>query len=86
MHHSHHSTLLTITRKTFTCTGSQVSLLLCKVSVPRVPFRGTHKVVTLRMEGPSQDIPDFTSSIYTYHGTDGELAPRDVTEVIMVSL
>jgi len=36
----------------------------------------------LRAYLPTEDIPDFRSTVYTYHGLDGERAPEDVTEVI----
>jgi len=31
----------------------------------------------------TEDIPDFTSTVYTYYGLDGEQAPLDTTEVII---
>jgi len=36
----------------------------------------------LRAYLPTEVIPDFTSTVYTYWGLDGEKAPKDVTEVI----
>ena len=36
----------------------------------------------LRVYMPTEDIPDFTSTIYTYWGLDGEGAPKDTTKVI----
>jgi len=36
----------------------------------------------LRVYMPTENIPDFTSTVYTYWGLDGEDAPKDVTEVI----
>jgi len=34
---------------------------------------------------PTEDIPDFTSTTYTYLGVDGDEAPEDVTEVVFHS-
>ena len=34
----------------------------------------------LRACMPTEDIPDFTSTVYTYYGLDGEQAPKDITE------
>jgi len=31
---------------------------------------------------PSEEIPDFTLTTYTYYGLDGEQVPGDTTEVI----
>ena len=31
---------------------------------------------------PKEDIPEFTSTVYTYHGLEYESAPEDTTEVI----
>jgi len=36
----------------------------------------------LRVYLPTEDIHDFTSTVYTYHGLDGERAPKGVTKVI----
>jgi len=36
----------------------------------------------LRAYLPTENIPDCTSTVYTYHGLHGERAPEDVTEVI----
>jgi len=36
----------------------------------------------LRAYLPTEDIPDFASTIYTYHGLDDEKAPLDTTKVI----
>ena len=36
----------------------------------------------LRAYLPTEDIPDFTSTVYTYHGVRHEWVPYDVTEVI----
>jgi len=36
----------------------------------------------LRAYMPTEDIPYFTSTVYTYYGLDGEEYPEDTTEVI----
>jgi len=36
----------------------------------------------LRVYLPTEDIPDFTSTVYTYHGIRHEKAPEDTTEII----
>jgi len=36
----------------------------------------------LRAYLPTADIPDFTSTVYMYHGLDDEYAPKDTTKVI----
>ena len=35
----------------------------------------------LRAYLPTEDIPDFTSTVYMYHGVDDEKAPKDTTEL-----
>jgi len=37
----------------------------------------------LRAYMPTEVVPDFTSTVYLYHGLDGEKAPKDVTKVII---
>jgi len=36
----------------------------------------------LRAYLPTDTIPDFTSTVYTYHGLEYERAPKDTTEII----
>jgi len=43
---------------------------------------GWNNDLKLRAYLPTEDIPDFTSTVYTHHGLVGEEAPRDTTEVI----
>ena len=37
---------------------------------------------TLHAYMPTEDIPDFTSTVYIFYGLEGECAPEDTTEVI----
>jgi len=43
---------------------------------------GWDYVLYLRAYLPTEDIPDFTSTVYTYWGLGGEYAPRDTTKAI----
>ena len=43
---------------------------------------GWPRALYLRAYLPTEDIPDFTSTVYTYWGLDCEKAPKDTTEVI----
>jgi len=44
---------------------------------------GWHIGFRLRAYLPTEDIPDFTSTVYTYYGLDNEEAPKDVTEAFI---
>jgi len=39
-------------------------------------------VFRLRAYLPTENIPDFTSTVYLYWGLDGEIAPKDTTKII----
>jgi len=46
--------------------------------------RGWHRFYYLRAYRRSTEIiPDFTSTVYTYWGLDGERAPQGTTEIII---
>ena len=48
-----------------------------------VDTSGWKSVLFLRAYLPTENIPDFTSTVYTYHGLLHEYAPKDTTEVIV---
>jgi len=52
------------------------------LTIKRPGSKYSWKAFKLRVYLPTEDIPDFASTVYTYHGLDGEQAPTDVTEVI----
>ena len=53
------------------------------LTVTRTDEYGGWPGFKLRVYMPGEDIPDFTSTVYTYHGLDHERAPSDTTEVIL---
>ena len=45
---------------------------------------GWDRPLKFRLYDPErEEVPDFTSEVYTYHGLDGEYAPYNITEVIV---
>ena len=55
------------------------------LTVTRIDGDGGGRSFKMRAYMPTEDIPDFTSTVYIYLGVDGECAPRDVTEAFLHS-
>ena len=51
------------------------------LTITRIDEDGGWYYYKLRVYLSTEDIPDFTSTVYTFHGLDYEQAPRDTTEV-----